>query len=209
MKRATKKAIQQITFLCLGMVILLTTVSLYQDKEKTVHTQVANEHEHVFSKSIEKHREAVTKYAKKYDVEEYVDVLLAMMMQESGGRGDDPMQSSESLCGSIGCINDPEASIEQGVDYFSTALKQTDGDVELAVQAYNFGIGFIDYVEEQGASYTQDIAIEFSKMMYDNAEDKSIYTCLRKEAKQYDACYGDIYYARDVMAYKNKFANLE
>ena len=35
-------------------------------------------------------------------------MYFAMMMQESGGRGDDPMQSSESLCGKVGCINDPE-----------------------------------------------------------------------------------------------------
>src|SRR5699024_1006080 len=100
------------------------------------------------TKNVEEHRPIVEKYAKKYDVEAHVDVLLAMMMQESGGRGDDPMQSSESLCGSVGCIEEAEKSIEQGVAYFSQIMERTDHDVALSVQAYNFGIGFVNYVEE-------------------------------------------------------------
>jgi hypothetical protein len=204
MKRSTKKVMYQVCFLMVGMVVLLVSISLYTNKEELKKSNPVVDH--VFTKNVEQHRPLVTKYAKLYAVEEHVDVLLAMMMQESGGRGDDPMQSSESLCGQIGCIDDPEASIKQGVDYFSRALERTDGDVELAVQSYNFGIGFVNYVEEQETTYSQDVVIAFSQKMYDTAEDQSIYTCLREEAKQYDACYGDIYYARDVMAYKNKFA---
>lgn len=39
--------------------------------------------------------DVVSKYAKKYDIEDYVGVINAVMMQESGGKGSDPMQSSE------------------------------------------------------------------------------------------------------------------
>src|SRR5699024_638823 len=78
--------------------------------------------EQYFSKKVEQHRPLVEKYADEYDVEEHVDVLMAMIMQESGGRGGDPMQSSESLCGEVNCITDPEESIKQGVAYFSKIL---------------------------------------------------------------------------------------
>lgn len=158
-----------------------------------------------FTKKVEDYRPLVEKYATEYDVLNHVDILLAMMMQESGGRGDDPMQASESLCGKRGCIDDPEQSIKQGVYYFSETVKAADGDLKLAIQSYNFGKGFINFVKEKNKTYTEQLAIEFSQKMYDNAEDKSIYTCLRKEAKQYDACYGDIYYVRDVLSYRKMF----
>ncbi|ONN67903.1 hypothetical protein BTM36_03930, partial [Herbaspirillum sp. VT-16-41] len=91
---------------------------------------------------------------------------------------------------------------KQGVYYFSEVLDDAKGDLELAVQSYNFGRGFINYVLEETGSYSEEIAIDFSQKMYENASDKSIYSCLREEAKQYNACYGDIYYVQSVMEYK-------
>ena len=35
-------------------------------------------------------------HAIEYDIEDYVSLLQAIMMQESGGKGNDPMQASES-----------------------------------------------------------------------------------------------------------------
>lgn len=159
----------------------------------------------LLTKRVENYRPLVEKYAEEYDVIEYVDILLAMMMQESGGKGNDPMQASESLCGKRNCIDDPEQSIKQGVYYFSQTIQAADGDLKLAIQSYNFGKGFINYVKSKNTTYTEQLAIEFSQKMYDDAEDKSIYTCLRKEAKKYDACYGDIYYVRDVLSYRKMF----
>lgn len=203
MKHSTYKVFIWVFALVVMMSLLLAGISLYMSKEEFKKGKIV---QYVFSKKIEQHRPVVQKYAKDYDVEEHMDVLLAIMLQESGGRGDDPMQSSESLCGEVGCITDPEQSIKQGVSYFAKALKEADDDIELAVQSYNFGIGFIHYLEKNATSYSQDAVIEFSQEMYQNAEDPSIYTCLREDAKQYNACYGDIYYARDVMEYKQKFA---
>ncbi|RDW22356.1 hypothetical protein CWR48_01225 [Oceanobacillus arenosus] len=158
------------------------------------------------SDKVHHYRPLVDKYAAENGISNYVDVLLAIMMQESGGRGNDPMQSSESYCGKVGCINDPELSIKQGVYYFSKVIEEANGDLELAIQSYNFGRGFINYVLEQSGSYTQEIAINFSQEMYQNAPDKSIYSCLREEAKQYNACYGDIYYVQSVLAYRDVLA---
>ncbi|MFB1050270.1 lysozyme family protein [Paraliobacillus sp. JSM ZJ581] len=136
--------------------------------------------------------------------ESYTAVVLALMMQESGGRGDDPMQASESACGKIGCINEPTESIEKGVSYFIDTLEAAKGDLELALQSYNFGLGFINYANEQGQGYSLPLAIEFSQKKYQELKDTGIYSCLREEAKKYDACYGDIYYVDAVSNYLPK-----
>lgn len=197
MKRNTKRAIRNVFFTTIVVVGLLVVISLLAQTELEVD-------DHVLSDQVKGYTPIVEKYATKYDVENHVDILLAMMMQESGGRGSDPMQSSESYCGKRNCIKDPELSIKQGVYYFSKTLEAADGDVELAIQSYNFGSGFIEYALENKGKYTQEVAINFSQRMYANDVDKSKYRCLRKGAKELDACYGDIYYVRDVMDIRKK-----
>lgn len=79
------------------------------------------------------------------------------MMQESGGRGKDPMQASE--CGynkkypkKPNGIKDPEYSIDCGVHYLSDNLSAAkakspvDMDrIKLALQGYNYGSGYIPW----------------------------------------------------------------
>jgi|SRR5690625_798515 len=185
------------------MFAVLYIISL-QTSERTVKDNTIVQY--VFTQIVEQHRETVQLYAKEHGIEEYTDVLLAIILQESGGRGADPMQSSESLCGEVGCISDARQSIEQGVHYFAAALEKAGGDLPLAVQSYNFGLGFIDYVQKNDGEFSDEIVIEFSKMMYEQADDPTKYSCLREEAKQYNACYGDILYAEEVLSYKQKFA---
>jgi len=147
------------------------------------------------------HQPTVEEYANDYGVGDYVGVILALMMQESGGRGNDPMQASESLCGAVGCIQNTEQSIEQGVKYFSQVLESADGDIKLTLQSYNFGGGFIDFVMERGGVYTQDLAIDFSVMKYEQLKHTGDYSCVRPEAVSVGACYGDIYYVDAVLRY--------
>jgi hypothetical protein len=196
MRKQTKKAIKQTVYLAIGLIVGFVVLSLIVNNNQGNDPAVTEE--------VLQYKPLVEKYAEDYQIAGYVDVLLAMMMQESGGRGTDPMQSSESYCGQIGCIDNPELSIKQGVYYFSETLKDSGYDLELAIQSYNFGRGFINYVQETSGHYTQEAAIAFSQEMYENAPDQSIYTCLRKEAKQYDACYGDIYYVKSVMSYVDR-----
>jgi len=203
MKEAIKLIIG-ISFIFIGMFVLISFVN-----NENMNTGVIQEDTSTnlqISSEVEQYEPTVEKYAKEYGVKSYVDVLLGMMMQESGGRGNDPMQASESYCGEVGCIEDPELSIKQGVYYFSQVLENADGDLELAIQSYNFGGGFIDYVQDRTGNYTEEIAIDFSQEMYENADNKSNYTCLREEAEQYDACYGDIYYVQSVMNYRDIIA---
>ncbi|MBY7144870.1 lysozyme family protein [Virgibacillus sp. NKC19-3] len=200
MKQKTKKAISKTAviaiFLC--SLFILISVFSYEKPDRQTHPEINEEVEH--------YRPLVEDYADEYEVSEYVDVLLGMMMQESGGRGDDPMQSSESYCGQRGCIEDPETSIKQGVSYFAENLNDANGDLSLAIQSYNFGSGFIDYALGESGSYSQETAIAFSQEMYENMDDQSDFRCLREEAEELDACYGDIYYVQAVMEYTDVFA---
>lgn len=153
------------------------------------------------SPEVAQYKGAVFDELSKYNLSQYTELLLALMMQESGGRGNDPMQASESYCGYIGCITDPQLSIEQGVYYFTQVLEQANYDVPLALQSYNFGLGFITYVMQNGGSYSKELAISFSQMMYQKLSHTGIYKCHRPEAIQHSACYGDIGYVDAVLRY--------
>jgi len=112
------------------------------------------------------HQPTIHKYAVKYGVEKYEDVILAIMMIESGGSGGDPMQSSESKGLPPNTITNPEESIEQGVIHFKNGVAKTElygTDTETLIQGYNYGYGFIDYVAGRGKKYSFEIASDFSK----------------------------------------------
>ena len=47
------------------------------------------------SAEVEAYEPIIQKYAKEYGIPEYVELIKAVMMQESGGRGLDPMQATE------------------------------------------------------------------------------------------------------------------
>lgn len=202
MRKNLKRPIVPVVAITVLISAILIGISLYKSKHEI--KREIGYYMHV--EEVEQYRDTVTSYAKEHDIEDYVDVLLAIMMQESGGKGNDPMQSSESLCGQVGCIDEPEESIRQGVAYFKKTLDAANGDLKLAIQAYNFGLGFVHYALKHDGRYSEELAIQFSQEMYQKAEDPSIYSCLRKEAKAYDACYGDIYYVREVLAYRDLFA---
>src|SRR5699024_10889265 len=77
-QKRTGRSVLSIILLLSG---ILVTVSLLVDR----HSDEKQLVEDLQIYHVENERKTVTKYAKKYGVEEYVDVLLAMMLQESGG----------------------------------------------------------------------------------------------------------------------------
>lgn len=139
----------------------------------------------VVSEAVRRYEPIVREFAAKYGVEGYTEILLAKMMQESGGQGGDPMQASESLGLPPNAITNPVVSIEAGVKYFSQVFKQAKGDIKLTLQAYNFGGGFIPYALERGG-YSKEVAADFSAMM---------------AAKMGWSRYGDINYVDNVLRY--------
>lgn len=96
----------------------------------------------------------------------YVNYLMAIMEVESHGNGNDPMQSSESAGLPPDSFDNPKDSINQGVYYFACCISKANDegcDLMSAVQAYNYGTGFINYVADNGGQYTLDLAISFAE----------------------------------------------
>lgn len=144
------------------------------------------------------YEETITKYAEQYKIEEYVPILEAIMMQESGGKGNDPMQSSESGFNTKyprkpNGITDADYSIEVGVQTFSNCLTrakvESPADTEklyLAFQGYNYGSGYIEWAVTNFGGYTKANA----KLFSDN-----------KRAELGTDVYGDPFYVSHVMRY--------
>lgn len=160
------------------------------------------------SKEVLKYKDDIEKEVSSQGLDKkFTPILLAILQQESGGSsertGGDIFQSSESKCGRIGCISDPKESIEQAVSKIKELSSKTD-DVETIVQAYNFGDGYIDFVEgKKEKSHTQESAIEFSQMQMEKVDNPDAYSCITSEARQQNppACYGDIGYVDRIMNY--------
>lgn len=152
------------------------------------------------SDEVLSYRPAVERAAAKYGMSDYVDLILAVMMQESGGRGLDVMQAAEGGFNTRyphvpNGITDPEYSIECGIQELKYALDKagctgpTDLDrIKLALQGYNYGSAYIDWAMERDGGYTKENAIAYSDMM-----------CARP-SWPYDR-YGDKEYVEHVLRY--------
>ena len=126
------------------------------------------------SEEVLAYTSVIQQYASQYGIPEYVSAIQAIMMQESGGRGTDPMQCSESpyntrFSHSPGSITDPNYSIEVGVQTFADCISQAgcsspqDMDkLKLAWQGYNYGNGYIGWALQRGG-YTEANALQFSQ----------------------------------------------
>lgn len=180
----------------LGLFLLLFILSVVVEKD-------GNEQQEgrVLSEDVLAYRDTIEQELAKSGQESLAPLVLSVMMQESGGRGDDPMQASESKCGEIGCIEDPEESVAYGITHFLRMLEQAGGEEDVAIQAYNFGAGFIGFIEENGGTFSEELAVQFSQEQYKKVENPEIYRCIRPESEELDACYGDIQYVEAVYSY--------
>ena len=129
------------------------------------------------SAEVEAYELVIRKYAKQYGIPDYVLLIQAVMMQESGGRGNDPMQASE--CGyntqyprTPGGITDPEYSISVGIQNLADCLQTAGAEspidldhIQLALQGYNFGSGYITWALQKYGEYSRANAVEFSMKM--------------------------------------------
>ena len=129
------------------------------------------------SAEVEAYEPLIRQYARQHGIEEYVELIKAVMMQESGGQGTDPMQASE--CGyntrypnTPNGITDPEYSIDVGIQNLAACLREAGVEspvdmnhIKLALQGYNYGNGYISWAKENYGGYTYANAVEFSEMM--------------------------------------------
>lgn len=142
--------------------------------------------------------DTISKYAKEYGIEEYIGLIQAVMMQESGGKGQDPMQSSECEYNTKypkepNGITDPDYSIKAGIHYLSDTIKAADvkdptdiQQLSLALQAYNYGKGYIEWAKTNFGGYTRANAKVYSD---------------QKKAELKMNVYGDPQYVAHVMQY--------
>jgi len=150
------------------------------------------------SEEVMAYEPIIQQYAREHGIGDYVLLIQAVMMQESGGRGNDPMQCSECNFNTLyphvpGGITDPEYSINVGIQNLADCLQiaqcesPMDMDaVKLALQGYNYGQGYITWALNKYGEYSKANAIEFSMTM----------------AEQYGwNSYGDMDYVHHVLRY--------
>ena len=150
------------------------------------------------SEEVMAYEPIIQQYAREHGIGDYVLLIQAVMMQESGGRGNDPMQCSECNFNTLyphvpGGITDPEYSINVGIQNLADCLQiaqcesPMDMDaVKLALQGYNYGQGYITWAMNKYGEYSKANAIEFSMKT--------------AEAYGWDS-YGDMDYVPHVLRY--------
>ncbi|SFG67899.1 lysozyme family protein [Sporolactobacillus nakayamae] len=167
----------------ISFVLLYVISSLYSPQAD--HVPLLND-KRVISPEVENYRPIISKIAKVNGIDQYTDLIMAITMQESKGKAVDVMQASESQGLPRNSIDSPQKSIQAGTHYFKKALDRSNGDLSLALQSYNFGLGFTDYVKARGGKYTPQLAKQFSD----------------EKAKELNwESYGDPNYVEHVMRY--------
>ena len=150
------------------------------------------------SEEVMAYESIIQQYAREHGIGDYVLLIQAVMMQESGGRGNDPMQCSECNFNTLyprvpGGITDPEYSINVGIQNLADCLQIAQcespmdmDEVKLALQGYNYGQGYITWAMNKYGEYSKANAIEFSM----------------KTAEDYGwDSYGDMDYVPHVLRY--------
>ena len=117
-------------------------------------------------KQVMNYRTLVREVLDEQDTVANEELVLAMIYTETKGKVSDVMQSSESMTGQKNSILNNKESIRQGVQTLSTNLnlaQKKKVDVWTAVQAYNFGRSYIDYIAKHGGENTLGLAKKYSK----------------------------------------------
>lgn len=148
--------------------LLVTLISLIAGAVKDASSAqvIAGLYRQLLSDNTISYTQDVKDAAVNEQIEDYVNYLLAIMEVESHGIGTDVMQSSESAGLPPNSFKTPQESIAQGAKYFASCVmkaSEKECDINTAIQAYNYGTGFIDYVAENGKAYTLDLAIAFAE----------------------------------------------
>lgn len=154
LKNRQKQVRLQKIFLALVCILLLCIAVLRpvnNHKQKT----------YTINSTCEGYRSKVEAEAANYDMSDYVDLILALMMQESSGQGTDVMQSSEGAYNTQypqvpNGITDVDYSISCGIQELRYALNKAGATgpddlvhIRLALQGYNFGADvYFNYLEK-------------------------------------------------------------
>lgn len=127
------------------------------------------------SQEVMDYAPVIQRYAREYGIPDYVQVIQAIMMQESRGQGTDPMQTSECpfntrYPNSPNGITDPEYSIQVGIQYYAYCVQEAGCEspqdldkLKLSLQGYNYGNGYISWAIQNHGGYSEANALQFSQ----------------------------------------------
>ena len=183
-----------------GMIIL-AGIAILDSASQNNNTVKTNS---LISDEVAKYRPQVAEACAKYGIGDYVELCLAVMQQESGGRGTDVMQSSESLGLAPNTIG-TDQSIDQGVKmlagYIQAAKVESPADIErikLVLQSYNYGNGYLTWAVNRDGGYTQENAVEFARIHSKGVKRRDT-SSIAANAGLWS--YGDQYYVDHVLRY--------
>ena len=143
------KKIRRIIYVLIALLAIYKGVTIYQSVKRVL-----------------AYRPLVEKVLAEDDNDTNEDLVLAVIYTETKGQDDDVMQSSESSTGTTKSIRDNKESIKQGTRVLAQNLEKAQAaktDSWTAVQAYNFGTNYINYVSERGGKNTIQLAKAYSR----------------------------------------------
>ena len=156
-----------IAILAVILVVMCFAGMMFASDEDDIEILPVNE-------EVKAYEPIIQQYAREHGIGDYVLLIEAVMMLESGGRGTDPMQCSECPFNTLypntpGAITDPEYSINVGIQNLADCLQiaQSEGPmdidaIKLALQGYNYGQGYITWAINKYGGYSKANAVEFS-----------------------------------------------
>ena len=155
------------------------------------------------SPEVTAYKDTVEKYAAQYGLEDWTDIMLAIMQVESRGRGSDVMQSSESADLPVNSLN-PEESIKQACVYLKELKdynKYCDVDLDTIIQAYNYGPQYMKYVSKNGGVHTAELAAAFAKERSGGKKVRYLNPFAIRANGGWRYAYGNMFYVELVNSY--------
>jgi len=145
-------------------------------------------------------RPLVDELAAEHGVSAYVWHLLAIIQVESGGLGLDIMGQAAFMSGDVM----PEGSIRTGVMRFANLReqgRQLGVDIGTVVQAFDFGITFLSYVQRGSGVFTLELAMSYARARSggDRVDDRHPLVVVTNGGWRYD--FGNMFYAMHVSRY--------
>lgn len=161
-------------FLLVGLVIMIIggVISMIVVGAGASESGDSSSYQAQVSDKVEGYRDLVEKYCDKYDIDDYVDLCLAVIQQESSGNPPDVMQTEQSYYNTKPPIDSAEESIDCGTHELADCLAKAKcksasdmKNIKLALQGYNYGNGYIDWAVKNYGGYSKDNAVIFSQNM--------------------------------------------
>ena len=185
-----------ILLLCIGGGLLAAAGTVYHLGSEQYRDRLSDQ--------VLDYRPDVEAAAEEYGISEYVPCLLAIMQVESKGKGGDVMQASESMGLSPNTLT-AEESICQGCRYFAELLRRAEVlgcDSDSVIQAYNYGIGYLDYAAAEGGGiHTSALGEEYARIRSDGRKHPYFHPIAIRSNGGWKYSYGNMFYVRLVKRY--------